>query len=144
MLLLLISYGCSYESENREKLISSFEENFGFKPPGSVEKIKLKNWGYYDTDVHWMAFTYEPSVMRKIIANDQPLEIAKSNTSEFYSIAEEIEKSRHNPKWLELPDGNTNRVYYKRDFLEERSFSEYNLLINFETGMTYLYVHSFY
>lgn len=30
-----------------EKLISSFESNFGFIPPNSVKEIKLKNWGLY-------------------------------------------------------------------------------------------------
>ncbi|WP_299436643.1 hypothetical protein [uncultured Maribacter sp.] len=143
-LTLFISCGGSYESENREKLISSFQDNFGFEPPKSVEKIKLKNWGLYDTDVYWMAFTFEPTVMEKIIAHDQPLEIALNETSEFNRIREEIKKSVNNPKWLELPDNNTQRVYYKMNFIERKSFSEYYLWTNMESQMTYLFVHSFY
>ncbi len=147
ILILTFSFescGGSYESENRDKLISSFEDNFGFQPPNSVEKIKLKNWGLYDTDVHWMAFTYDSSVMEKIIAHDQPLNIALNNTSEFKEITENIKKSVHNPKWLELPNSSTKQIYFKKDFIEEKSFSEYYLWANPESGMTYLFVHSFY
>ncbi|MDT0540686.1 hypothetical protein [Croceitalea sp. P059] len=141
---LFASCGGSYESENREKLISSFQDNFGFEPPKSVEKIKLKNWGLYDTDVHWMAFTFDPTVMEKIIKHDQPLGIALYNTSEFTKIKGEIKKSVNNPKWLELPDKNTEQVYYKMDFIERKSFSEYYLWTNTKSQMTYLFVHSFY
>ena len=143
-LALFISCGGSYESENREKLIPSFKDNFGFEPPKSVKEIKLKNWGLYDTDVHWMAFTYDPVVMKKIIEHDQPLEIALYNTSEFVAIKEEIRESVNNPKWLELPDKNTKRIFYKKDFIERKTFSEYYLWTNTESEMTYLFVHSFY
>ena len=144
LLILFISCGGSYESEDREKLISSFEDNFGFKPPESVKKIKLKNWGVYDTDVHWMAFTSDSKVLTKIIAHDQPLNIAKMNTSEFTEITEGIEKSVNNPKWLKLPDTKTDKIYFKKDFMKEKSFSEYYLWSNTESGLTYLFVHSFY
>ncbi len=140
----LISCGGSYESENREKLISSFEDNFGFQPPNSVEEIKLKNWGLYDTDVHWMAFTYDSSVMEKVIAHEQPLNIALNNSSEFKQIIESIKENVHNPKWIELPNDNTKQIYYKKDFIEEKTYSEYYLWINLESKMTYLFVHSFY
>ena len=140
--IIFISCGGSYESEDREKLISSFQDNFGFKPPSSVEKIKLKNWGLYDTDVHWMAFTYDSIVMEKIIAHDQPLDIAFKNSSEFNHIIEEIKKSVNNPKWLELPNAGTERIYLKKDFLDH-TFSEYYLWTNNESRMTYLFVHYF-
>ena len=144
LLILFISCGGSYESQDREKLISSFEDNFGFKPPKSVEKIKLKNWGLYDTDVHWMAFTYDSKVLTKIIAHDQPLNIALTNTIAFSGITEKIKESVNNPKWMKLPDVKTDKIYFKKNFLEEKSFSEYYLWTNIESGMTYLYVHSFY
>ena len=69
-LTLFISCGSSYESENKEELISAFQDNFGFKPPKSVEKLKLKNWKLYDTNVHWMAFTFNAMVMEKRIKHD--------------------------------------------------------------------------
>ena len=79
LLILLISSSCAYESQNREKLVSSFEDNFGFKPPESIKKIKLKNRGYFDFQVHYMSFTYDSNVLEKIIAHDQPLNIAENN-----------------------------------------------------------------
>ncbi|MDN5204890.1 hypothetical protein QQ008_26095 [Fulvivirgaceae bacterium BMA10] len=139
---MLISYGCAYESQSREKLVSSFEDNFGFKPPESVEKIKLKNWGMYDTQVHWMSFTYDSKVFEKIIDHDQLLEIAESNSPDFKKIIEELEKDVHHPKWLNLPNENVERIYHKKDFLDH-TFSEYYLWTDKEMEMTYLYVHFF-
>ena len=143
-LTLFISCGSSYESENKEELISAFQDNFGFKPPKSVEKLKLKNWKLYDTNVHWMAFTFNAMVMEKIIKHDQPLEIALNNTPEFDRITEEIKESVNNPKWLQLPDNNTEQIYYKKNFIKKKSFSEYYLWTNTKSKMTYLFVHSFY
>ncbi|WP_299673497.1 hypothetical protein [uncultured Tenacibaculum sp.] len=142
LLSLLTFYSCAYEAQNREKLESSFENNFGFKPPESIKKIKLKNWGMYDTQVHWMSFTHNQTVLDKIIAHDQPLNIAEKNNEEFKHIVEELQKGTHNPKWLKIPNDKTDKVYYKRDFLDH-TFSEYYLWTNSETGMSYLYVHFF-
>ncbi|MBC3758047.1 hypothetical protein H7U19_06500 [Hyunsoonleella sp. SJ7] len=142
LFIFLFSYGCAFESQNREKLVSSFEDNFGFKPPQSVEKIKLKNWGMYDTEVHWMSFTYDSEVFSKIIAHDQPLNVAEKNSSEFLHIIEELKRDAHHPKWMQIPNENTELVYYKRDFLDH-TFSEYYLWVNKETKMTFLYVHFF-
>lgn len=120
-LTCFISCGASYESEDRKELITSFEDNFRFNPPSTIKKIKLKNWGMYDTDVHWMSFTYDPLVMKKIITNDQKLSFVLNNTSEFNNIIEEIKKSVHNPSWLELPNNSTERIYYKKDFIEDKN-----------------------
>ncbi len=141
-LSLFISCVSSYESQDREKLISSFEDNFGFKPPDSVKEINLKNWGLYDTTVQWMAFTYDLNTFKKVTIHDQPLNIALNNTSEFYAIIEEIQKSVNNPDWLDLPNKDTNQIYYKKDFLDH-TFSEYYLWTNKETKMTFLFVHYF-
>ena len=78
--------------------MTSFEDNFGFKPPSSVKEIKLKNWGYYNTSVHWIAFTYDPIVLNKILVHDQPLDIALKNSFEFSGIIEEIQNCVNNPK----------------------------------------------
>jgi hypothetical protein len=142
LIALLASYSCAYESQNREKLESSFEDNFGFKPPESVKKIKLKNRGYFDFQVHYMSFTYNSNVLKKIIAHDQPLKIAESNNTKFGIIIEDLEKDASPPSWLDLPNKNVDRIYYKNDFLDH-TFSEYYLWNNKETKMTYLYVHFF-
>jgi len=139
---VLTSCGGSYESEDREKLSSSFEKNFGFKPPNSIKEIKLKNWGLYDAAVHWMAFTYDSNVLSKIIVHDKPLKIASYNSSEFLKIVDEIRKSKHNPEWLDIPGVKTERIYYKRNFLTH-TFSEYYLWTNKESKMTFLFVHYF-
>ncbi len=142
ILFFLINDGCSSESENREKLVSAFEENFGFRPPKSVEKIKLKNLTIYDTQVHWMSFTYDFKVLNKIIAHDQPLSVAENHSSKFQDIIEELRKNENNPQWLILPNDKTDRIYYKKDFLAH-TFSEYFLWANNEKAMTFLYVSFF-
>ncbi|KAA3437649.1 hypothetical protein [Rufibacter hautae] len=142
LLIVSICYGCAYESKNREKLTSSFEDNFGFKPPEKVKEIKLKNLAIYDTEAKWMAFTYDSQVFEKIIAHDQPLKIAENNSSEFESIVEELKGSVNNPKWMKIPNEKVARIYYKNDFLDH-TFSEYYLWTDCETGLTYLYVSFF-
>lgn len=142
LFIFLISYSCAIESENREKLESSFKENFGFKPPKSVEKIKLKNWGMFDNKVHWMSFTYDSKVLGKIIAHDKPLKIAENNSSEFKIIIEELKKDAHHPSWLIIPNDKTERIYYKKDFLDH-TFSEYYLWTDKQSKTTFLYVNFF-
>ena len=142
ILTLFLCSSCAYESKNREKLISSFEDNFGFKPPESIKKIKLKNRGYFDFQVQYLLFTYDSNVLEKIIAHDQPLNIAESNNAKFGVIIENLEKDASPPSWFDLPNKNVDRIYYKNDFLDH-TFSEYYLWINKETEMTYLYVHFF-
>jgi len=142
VLILLVVYSCSYESENREKLVASFYENFGFKPPKSVEKIKVKNWGYYDTQIHWMAFTYNSTVLEKIIAHDQPLNIAENNSAEFQHIIQDLKKGAHHPDWLVIPNERSSKIYYKKDFLDH-TFSVYYLWTDEQTAMTFLYVEFF-
>lgn len=142
VLILFLCSNCAYESQNREKLESYFEDNFGFKPPESVRKIKLKNRGYFDFQVHYMSFTYDSNVLEKIIAHDQPLNITESNNVKFGIIIEELEKDANPPSWLDLPNKNVDRIYYKNDFLDH-TFSEYYLWTNKETEMTYLYIHFF-
>lgn len=142
LLVFLISYSCAFESENREKLVSTFEDNFGFKPPESIKEIKLKNRGYFDFQVHYMSFTYDISVLEKIIVHDQPLNVAESNNVKFGIIIEDLKKDPNHPKWFDIPDKNVNQIYYKTDFLDH-TFSEYYLWTNKKTEMTYLYVHYF-
>ena len=137
-----LTINCAIESENREKLESSFKDNFGFKPPKSIEKIKLKNWGMFDSQTHWMSFTYNSKVLGKIITHDQPLNIAENNSSEFQNIIEELEKDTHHPSWLIIPNDKTDRIYYKKDFLDH-TFSEYYLWTDKESEMTFLYVNFF-
>ena len=126
VLILFLGSGCAHESQNREKLISSFEDNFGFKPPESIEKIKLKNRGYFDFEVHYMSFTYDSKVLEKIIEHDQPLNVAENNDVKFETIVEDLEKDANPPSWLDLPNKNVDRIYYKNDFLDH-TFSEYYL-----------------
>ncbi|WP_298289112.1 hypothetical protein [uncultured Lutibacter sp.] len=142
MIIILMSYSCAYESQNREKLESSFEDNFGFKPPESIKKIKLKNRGYFDFEVHYMSFTYDSNVLKKIIEHDKPLNIAENNNVKFGIIIEELEKDASPPSWFDLPNKNVDRIYYKNDFLDH-TFSEYYLWTDKEAEMTYLYVHFF-
>ncbi len=142
LILNLTFNSCGYESQNREKLISSFEDNFGFKPPESIKEIKLKNRGYFDFQVHYMSFTYDPNVLEKIIENDQPLTIAERNNAKFEHIIEELGKDTGIPNWFDLPNQNVDRIYYKNDFLDH-TFSEYYLWTEKQTEMTYLYVHFF-
>ena len=139
---LVINEGCSSESEDREKLVSAFKENFGFTPPKSVETIKLKNLTIYDTRVHWMSFTYDSTVLNKIIAHDQPLNVAESHSSKFQGIIEDLKKNANNPNWLVLPNDKTDRIYYKKDFLAH-TFSEYFLWTNHEKEQIFLFVQFF-
>ena len=142
LIILLLSSSCAYESQNREKLVSSFKDNFGFEPPESIKKIRLKNRGFFDFQVHYMSFTYDPNVLEKIIAFDQPLNVAESNNMKFGIIIEVLAKNPNHPNWFDIPNNNVDRIYYKNDFLDH-TFSEYFLWTNKKTEMTYLYVHFF-
>lgn len=140
--LYCLTISCAYETENREKLESSFKENFGFKPPKSVKDMKTKHWGMYDTQVQWMSFTYNSKVFKKIIAHDQQLTLAKKNTSEYQNIIKTLENDAHHPNWLKIPNNETDLIFYKKDFLDH-TFSEYYLWTDNETKMTFLYVQYF-
>lgn len=142
--LLVLMVGCwgSYESQERDKLISSFVDNFGFKPPASVKEIKMKNWGVYDATAHCMAFTYDPAVFSRIIANDKALKTVSHNSPAFSAITEEMKKNTNIPGWLQLPGKETEQVYYNEDFMDH-TFSEYYLWTKKESGMTFLFVHYF-
>jgi hypothetical protein len=142
LLISLISYSCAFESQNREKLISSFEDNFGFKPPESVEEIKLKNLSIYDTQAHWIAFTYDSKVFENIIVHDQPLEIAEFNSPEFNQIVAALKKGVNNPKWFKIPNEKVKRIYFKKNFLDH-TYSDYYMWTDKGIGMTYLHVSFF-
>jgi amino acid transporter len=71
------------ETSDREKSVGAFEDNFGFKPPNSVKEIKHKNLGIYDTDAHWMAFTYDSVVLYKILIHDQPLDTTYLGSAKY-------------------------------------------------------------
>jgi hypothetical protein len=128
------------ESENREETIAAFESNFGFKPPNSVKEIKVKNVGIHDSDIHWMAFTYDAAVLNKILSHDRPLQIAQKRTPKYDEILETLKNGCANcPGWLEFPDEKTNKIYFKTDFLDHAS-SEYYLWVNPIEKMVYLEV----
>ena len=57
-------------------------------------------------------------------------------------LVEDLKKDGNPPGWLDLPNKNVDRIYYKNDFLDH-TFSEYYLWTNKETEMTYLYIHFF-
>lgn len=131
------------ESTDREDLVSAFESNFGFKPPESIKEIKVKNFGIYDSNVHWMAFTYEPSVFNQILAHDQPLEVAYNNTPKYKTIIRKLKENCSNcPNWLEIPNNNVSNIYFKNNFLKHSS-SEYYLWIDNKEEMVYLEVSYF-
>jgi len=131
------------ETTDREMSLDAFKSNFGFAPPSSVEKIMHKNFGIYDSDIHWMGFTYDSTVMVKILAHDQPLLTAERGTPMFNEIANELKQGCNNcPDWLELPDDNSARIYYKKDFLNHTS-SDYYLWVDTERRMVFLRVSHF-
>jgi len=121
--------------------MEAFESNFGFEPPPSVEEIKLKNFFLYDASTHWMSFTYDSIVFEKILLHDQPLLIAIPNTSEHAEIISELAKENPNtPDWSIAPFSGTDKIYYKRDFLDH-TLSEYYLWRS--NDMVHLMVHYF-
>jgi hypothetical protein len=132
----------SSETSQREEGVDAFISNFGFTPPKIVKTIKLKNKVIYDAQVHWMSFSYDSKVLEKIIEHDKILKIAENKSIKYQSIIENLKETSNNPDWLILPDYNTDRIYYKKDFLKE-SFSEYYLWTDNQTKMTFLYIHSF-
>jgi hypothetical protein len=139
---ILLCFSCAKETQNREESESAFENNFGFKAPKTILDIKLKNWAMYDSQAHWMAFTNDSDVFKKIVLQDQTLQMAHKNTPEFENSLKEISENVHNPDWLTLPNAETDLIYYKKDFLDH-TFSEYYLWTNKKTKMTYLYVNYF-
>lgn len=133
----------SAETVNREAAVDAFEANFGFKPPDSVDDIKLKNFAIYDSYVHWMAFTYDSAVVHEILVHDQPLDTADRDTPKFDEILKKLEKGCSNcPDWLEVPNSNVVQIYYKMDFLKHTS-SEYYLWVDNVRKTVYLQVSYF-
>jgi hypothetical protein len=131
------------ESTDREDLVSAFESNFGFKPPESIKEIKVKNFSIYDSNVHWMAFTYEPSVFNQILVHEKPLEIAYNNTPKYNKIIKKLKENCSNcPDWLETSNNNVSKIYFKNNFLNHSS-SEYYLWLDHKEKMVYLEVSYF-
>jgi hypothetical protein len=133
----------SAETENREKARTAFENNFGFAAPDVIREIKLKNFGMYDSNVHWMAFTYDSIVFNKILVHDQPLDTAYSNTPKYIEIVSELKSNCANcPDWLELPNTNAAAIYFKKDLMKHSS-SDYYLWVDAARRMTYLRISYF-
>ena len=131
------------EASDREKSVGAFEDNFGFEPPNSVKEIKHKNLSIYDTDAHWMTFTYDSVVLDKILIHDQPLDTAYLGTPKYGEINFALRQGCANcPDWFELPNTNTPRIYFKENFLQA-SFSEYQLWVDKKEKMIYLHVYYF-
>lgn len=145
----LLAYGVwsysltSAESTDRAELVEAFHSNFGFYPPESVEEIKVKNIFIYDASGHWMAFTYDPVVFDRIMAHDQPLQIANAGTREFDAIIKDAYlKNQNRPDWAVTPDGRTSKIFFKKDFLDH-TFSEYYLWVDSTEATVHLHVSYF-
>jgi hypothetical protein len=133
----------SGETTDREKAVGAFVDNFGFKPPDSVTEIKIKNYEMYDACAHWMAFTYDSGVFNKILAHDQPLDTANLGTQKYSEINSSLKQGCANcPDWLELPNINTSKIYFKNNFLNHSS-SDYYLWVDSKEKMVYLEVSYF-
>lgn len=123
--------------------MEAFIDNFGFPPPDSVTEIKVKNYDMYDASAHWMAFTYDPIVFNKILSHDQPLDTAFIGTQKYDEIDLSLKKGCANcPGWLGLPNPNTPKIFFKKDFLNHSS-SEYYLWVDTKEKMVYLEVSYF-
>ena len=133
----------SGETTDREKATGAFVDNFGFRPPDSVTEIKLKNYDMYDASAHWMAFTYDSIIFSKILTHDQPLDTAFIGTQKYGEINLSLKQGCANcPDWLELPNPNTPKIFFKKDFLNHSS-SEYYLWVDTKEKMVYLEVSYF-
>ncbi|MBL7940034.1 MAG: hypothetical protein JNL43_11800 [Flavobacteriales bacterium] len=149
VLAALLAYGVwsysltSAESTDRTELVEAFHSNFGFYPPESVKEIKVKNVFIYDASGHWMAFTYDPAVFDRVMAHDQPLQIADAGTREFDTIIKDAYlKNQNRPDWAGTPDGRASRIFFKKDFLDH-TFSEYYLWVDSTEAMVHLHVSYF-
>lgn len=127
------------ESTDREKLVDAFRSNFGFLPPASVTEIKVKNTTIYDASVHWMTFTFVPSVTEKIIRRDQPLEFLHSGTPEFDRAVARYLDNKNRPAWAVPPRGRTSAILFKKGFLDHIS-SEYYLWVDTTEALVHLHV----
>lgn len=133
----------SAESTDRKELLEAFHSNFGFYPPESVKEIKVKNVFIYDASGHWMAFTYDPGVFDRVMAHDQPLQVASAGTREFDRIIKDAYlKNQNRPDWAVTPEGRAIRIFFKKDFLDH-TFSEYYLWVDSTEAMVHLHVSYF-
>lgn len=132
-----------YETTDTKEAILAFENNFGFKPPESVRELKLKDYCMYDACAQWMAFTFDSVVLNKILEHDQGLDTAVKGTPTYYKISTALQQGCANcPDWMELPNSNTPKLFYKKNFLNHAS-SEYYLWIDTKEKMVYLEVSYF-
>lgn len=128
------------ETTKREEALEAFESNFGFGAPETVSEIKLKNFVLADSHTHWMCFTYDPVVFRKIVSHDQPLGVLQKGTKEYDEATKNLAEGCANcPSWLKAPGKTTPRIYYKRDFMNH-GFSEYHLWADTLNNYAYLEV----
>lgn len=141
--IVFVLISCSAETTDREKSVGAFVDNFGFTPPESVKEIWHKNYSIRDDFAHWMAFTYDSIAFNKILAHDQPLDTAYFGTAKYDEINLSLKEGCANcPDWLELPNVNTYKIYFKQDFLRHSS-SEYYLWVDSKEKMVYLEVSYF-
>jgi len=97
----------------------------------------------YDASAHWMAFTYDSVVFKKILNHDQPLDTSYIGTQKYGEISSSLKQGCANcPKWLELPNSNTTKIFFKKDFLRHSS-SEYYLWVDSKKKMVFLEVSYF-
>lgn len=132
------------ETSDREKAAEAFAQNFGFAPPEEVEDIRMKNVVVGDAFAHWMAFTYSPAVFDRIVAHDQPLNVALAQTRPFQDIVRDVfnKKNANRPEWAVSPDGRTKEIYFKVDFLDH-VYSDYHLWVDSTQGIVHLHVSYF-
>jgi energy-coupling factor transporter transmembrane protein EcfT len=136
--ILVFNYDLSSaESSNRDQIQPYFTSYFGLNIPQNLEIIRAKKWALYDTEAHWMCFSYEASFFNQMISSDSLLSLAKRNTFEYNEIVSQLERGDANhPSWLELPNEDTPVIYFKRDFMNH-SFSEYYLWVDESKQMVY-------
>jgi hypothetical protein len=114
------------ESTDRVDGVEAFISNFGFVPPASVREIKVKNIAIHDAVGHYMCFTNEDWVFAKVLEHDEPLQLASAGTPEFKAIVSDYERDANRPRWAISPEGRTNVIRFKRDFMRH-SYSAYYL-----------------
>lgn len=131
------------EPIEKDEVESAFERNFGFLPPASIKEIKVKNFNLYDASACWMNFTYDSLVLNKIIDTDTTLKIAERYSKEFEHAMFELHKENPNsPDWLKAPERNTDKIYYKKNYLKH-NYSDCYLWVDKTSKMVYLRVSYF-
>lgn len=139
VLALLLLSGCvgSHEPTSASGLASSFESEFGIRPPPNVSDISSKTQRIGDTWSKWMRFRGDEAVFSQITGKGfQPCEGASLEGSILVWSQSPSTKSPNAPSWW-IPAAGLSGAFYKSNFRRDFHASYHAIWRDPRSGFIY-------